>query len=77
MLHIHIPYPFQMCHDLATSPQDDAAEADKFVAKWKALSEVEKAKKKEEDDPGPVRAMVRKSYWLVMLGVEMKILKLS
>merc|ERR1740121_673317 len=29
---------------------DDAAEADAFVAKWKALSEVEKAKKKEEDD---------------------------
>merc|ERR1712054_122318 len=29
---------------------DDKAEADKFVAKWKALSEVEKAKKKEEDD---------------------------
>ncbi|CAJ1328117.1 unnamed protein product [Effrenium voratum] len=29
---------------------DDVAEADKFVAKWKALSEVEKAKKKEEDD---------------------------
>eukprot|EP00435_Cladocopium_sp_Y103_P034566 s6_g8.t4 len=29
---------------------DDVAEADKFVAKWKALSEVEKEKKKEEDD---------------------------
>merc|ERR1712187_933000 len=29
---------------------DDVAEADKFVAKWKTLSEVEKAKKKEEDD---------------------------
>merc|ERR1711972_379275 len=29
---------------------DDAAEADSFAAKWKALSEVEKAKKKEEDD---------------------------
>merc|ERR1719198_1475362 len=29
---------------------DDKAEADKFVAKWKELSEVEKAKKKEEDD---------------------------
>eukprot|EP00434_Breviolum_minutum_P020806 symbB.v1.2.018354.t1/scaffold1457.1/size117646/12 len=29
---------------------DDVAEADKFLAKWKALSEVEKAKKKEEDD---------------------------
>merc|ERR1712060_659158 len=29
---------------------DDKAEADKFAAKWKALSEVEKAKKKEEDD---------------------------
>merc|ERR1712139_117377 len=29
---------------------DDAAEADNFAAKWKALSEVEKAKKKEEDD---------------------------
>merc|ERR1712087_279230 len=29
---------------------DDAAEADAFVAKWKALSEVETAKKKEEDD---------------------------
>merc|ERR1712226_1382475 len=29
---------------------DDVAEADTFVAKWKALSEVEKAKKKEEDD---------------------------
>merc|ERR1712085_220218 len=29
---------------------DDAAEADAFVQKWKALSEVEKAKKKEEDD---------------------------
>ena len=26
---------------------DDVAEADKFVAKWKALSEVEKEKKKE------------------------------
>merc|ERR1711988_1206262 len=29
---------------------DDKAEADKFVAKWKELSEVEAAKKKEEDD---------------------------
>merc|ERR1712007_347617 len=29
---------------------DDAAEADAFAKKWKALSEVEKAKKKEEDD---------------------------
>merc|ERR1712020_704713 len=28
---------------------DDKAEADSFAAKWKALSEVEKAKKKEED----------------------------
>merc|ERR1712083_345634 len=29
---------------------DDKNEADNFAAKWKALSEVEKAKKKEEDD---------------------------
>jgi len=29
---------------------DDVAEADTFAAKWKDLSEVEKAKKKEEDD---------------------------
>lgn len=29
--------------------QDDVAEADKFLQKWKALSDVEKAKKKEED----------------------------
>merc|ERR1739844_164696 len=29
---------------------DDKAEADTFAAKWKALSEVENAKKKEEDD---------------------------
>jgi len=29
---------------------DDKAEADAFAGKWKALSEVEKAKKKEEDD---------------------------
>merc|ERR1712070_1205817 len=29
---------------------DDAAEADSFAAKWKTLSEVEKAKKKEDDD---------------------------
>merc|ERR1712079_556573 len=29
---------------------DDKAEADSFAAKWKALSEVEKAKKKDEDD---------------------------
>merc|ERR1711959_258155 len=29
---------------------DDLAEADAFAEKWKALSEVEKAKKKEEDD---------------------------
>merc|ERR1719277_1791184 len=29
---------------------DDAAEADAFVAKWKALSEVEKAEKQKEDD---------------------------
>merc|ERR1712050_81887 len=29
---------------------DDKAEADSFAAKWKALSEIEKAKKKEEDD---------------------------
>lgn len=29
--------------------QDDVAEADKFSQKWKALSDVEKAKKKEED----------------------------
>merc|ERR1719327_2621051 len=29
---------------------DDRAEADEFAKKWKALSEVEKAKKKEADD---------------------------
>merc|ERR1712110_1358764 len=29
---------------------DDVAEADTFAKTWKALSEVEKAKKKEEDD---------------------------
>merc|ERR1711865_1079501 len=29
---------------------DDKAEADVFAAKWKALSEVEKAEKKKEDD---------------------------
>merc|ERR1711877_68614 len=29
---------------------DDAAEADEFAKKWKALNEVETAKKKEEDD---------------------------
>merc|ERR1712113_1217917 len=29
---------------------DDKSEADTFTKKWKALSEVEKAKKKEEDD---------------------------
>merc|ERR1712195_456319 len=29
---------------------DDRAEADEFAKKWKALSEVEKAKKKEQDD---------------------------
>merc|ERR1711972_96414 len=29
---------------------DDVAEADAFSAKWKAVSEVETAKKKEEDD---------------------------
>merc|ERR1712203_42553 len=29
---------------------DDVAEADAMAKKWKALSEVEKAKKKEEDD---------------------------
>merc|ERR1712187_1017181 len=29
---------------------DDKAEADAFAKKWKAVSEVEKAKKKEEDD---------------------------
>merc|ERR1712039_659042 len=29
---------------------DDVAEADAFSKKWKAVSEVEKAKKKEEDD---------------------------
>merc|ERR1719432_709789 len=29
---------------------DDKAEADAFVQKWKAVSEVKKAKKKEEDD---------------------------
>merc|ERR1711967_143663 len=29
---------------------DDVAEADAFAKKWKDLSEVEKAKKKEEDD---------------------------
>merc|ERR1712056_130938 len=29
---------------------DDKAEADSFAAKWKALSDVENAKKKEEDD---------------------------
>ena len=32
------------------SPQDDVAEADKFLQKWKTLSDVEKAKKKEEDE---------------------------
>merc|ERR1712066_689762 len=29
---------------------DDAAEADNFAAKWKALNEVETAAKKEEDE---------------------------
>merc|ERR1712144_92924 len=29
---------------------DDKAEADAFAAKWKALSEVEKAEKKKEED---------------------------
>merc|ERR1711977_115670 len=29
---------------------DDRAEADEFGKKWKALSDVEKARKKEEDD---------------------------
>merc|ERR1712166_968012 len=29
---------------------DDKAEADEFAKKWKAISDVEKAKKKEEDD---------------------------
>merc|ERR1712232_1216052 len=29
---------------------DDAAEADGFAKKWKALSDVEKSKKKAEDD---------------------------
>merc|ERR1712110_655652 len=29
---------------------DDVAEADTFAEKWKALSEVEKTKKKEEED---------------------------
>merc|ERR1712238_357008 len=29
---------------------DDVAEADAFVAKWKAISEVEKAEKQKEDD---------------------------
>ena len=29
---------------------DDVSEADAFAKKWKALSEVEKAKKKEEDE---------------------------
>merc|ERR1712084_106158 len=29
---------------------DDKSEADSFAQKWKALSDVEKAKKKEEDD---------------------------
>merc|ERR1712113_466111 len=29
---------------------DDVAEADAFAKKWKAVSEVETAKKKEEDD---------------------------
>merc|ERR1712176_417529 len=29
---------------------DDKAEADSFAAKWKALNEVETAKKKEEDE---------------------------
>merc|ERR1719382_1979618 len=29
---------------------DDVAEADEFAKKWKALNEVETAKKKEEDD---------------------------
>merc|ERR1712222_172405 len=29
---------------------DDKSEADAFAKKWKALSEVEKAKKKEEED---------------------------
>merc|ERR1712139_560189 len=29
---------------------DDTAEADAFAAKWKALSEVEKAEKKKEED---------------------------
>merc|ERR1711915_667221 len=35
---------------------DDTAEADAFAKKWKALSEIEKAKKKEEDETKKVEA---------------------
>merc|ERR1712072_797454 len=35
---------------------DDVAEADDFAKKWKALSEVEQAKKKEEDDANAAKA---------------------
>ena len=46
------------------SPQDDVAEADKFLQKWKTLSEVEKAKKKEEDEPlGKLHKKVLRSFF--------------
>merc|ERR1712012_1337595 len=40
---------------------DDAAEADSFTKKWKELSEVEKAKKKEEDDAKKAEEETKKS----------------
>merc|ERR1712232_485226 len=40
---------------------DDKAEADEFAKKWKALNEVEKAKKKEADDAKKAEDVAKKS----------------
>lgn len=51
-LAICVAHIVTMTHEVCSRhrPQDDVAEAGKFLQKWKTLSDVEKAKKKEEDE---------------------------
>eukprot|EP00438_Fugacium_kawagutii_P008702 Skav236562 [mRNA] locus=scaffold1066:418793:424215:- [translate_table: standard] len=52
--------------------QDDVAEADKFVQKWKTLSEVEKAKKKEADETWWQVLAHASGTWHVILLIDAK-----
>merc|ERR1712147_394983 len=46
---------------------DDAAEADSFAEKWKALNEVETAAKKEEDEKKKKQRKQKKSRMMTMM----------